>query len=88
MLNIEAGLLCSQLLGSFDIGTERGAAQLSWTGGEVSSTEKIKQCIFILACLYFIVLFSSPPFFFFFMDTDDNYNTIDLLYITSVPYEI
>lgn len=46
MQNTEAESLSSQVTGSPGFGTERGAAQLTWAGGEVISTEKAELCIF------------------------------------------
>lgn len=70
MQNTEAELLSCQLIDSSGIGTERGAARLPWAGGEVSSMEKVGQCIFHFSFWYTFILHCAvyfhhppPPFF-------------------------
>lgn len=46
MQNTEAELLSCQVIGSPGVGTEKGAAQLPWSRGEVSSIEKAELGIF------------------------------------------
>lgn len=46
MQNTEAEFLSCQVIGSPGFGTERGAAQLLWAGGEVISIGKDEVCIF------------------------------------------
>lgn len=46
MQNTEAEFLSCHVIGSPGFGTERGAAQLPWAGGEVISIEKAELCIF------------------------------------------
>lgn len=46
MQNTEAEFLSCHMIGSPGFGTERGAVQTPWAGGEVISIEKAELCIF------------------------------------------
>lgn len=62
---MEAESLNCQVIGSLGFGTERGAAQLPWAGGEVISIQKLSFAFFILGHVHFALngLFSPPtPF--------------------------
>lgn len=85
---------CSALSWSTAQALAQGEGQSSYLGleeREVSSTEKVKQCIFNFSCWYIFILNCAVLFPYsptFLMDTACNYSTFESLYIILVLSEI
>lgn len=78
--------LCCQHIDSSDIGSEGCAAQLPWTGAEVSSRENQTMC-FLFWCIC-ISSCSSFPHHFLFLNGHRSQLQLDSFCITLVPSEI